>query len=257
VIPIASCPVLLPEIDFPTLPHGSLQADRRVEVAISTSGERTIGQAELRSARNQKNPTVEIIEGHSTMHYEVEVENGSIDYQVSNSSFWQSNVNAPKTLIAAVLEAAKLKSGDHLLDLYGGVGLFAGAALALVGSGGRIDIIEASRSATTDARENFADHDNVKIHTGDVEAEIKKFKRSDLIFLDPPRTGAGRAVIESMVTLSPRAIIYIACDPAALARDTGYLRESGYNLSSLRAFDLFPMTHHVESVALFEPVEVS
>jgi tRNA/tmRNA/rRNA uracil-C5-methylase (TrmA/RlmC/RlmD family) len=95
------------------------------------------------------------------------------------------------------------------------------------------------------------------VHQGDVEKIIKKFKRADVVVLDPPRTGAGKNVIAHCSKLSARAIVYVACDPAALARDTGYLRENGYYLHALRAFDLFPQTHHVESIALYLPHEVS
>jgi tRNA/tmRNA/rRNA uracil-C5-methylase (TrmA/RlmC/RlmD family) len=74
--------------------------------------------------------------------------------------------------------------------------------------------------------------------------------RADLVVLDPPRSGAGRRVVEELVRVRPRAIAYVACDPAALARDLWSFGERGYALSALRAFDLFPMTHHVEAVAI-------
>jgi tRNA/tmRNA/rRNA uracil-C5-methylase (TrmA/RlmC/RlmD family) len=80
---------------------------------------------------------------------------------------------------------------------------------------------------------------------------------ADRIVLDPPREGAGKEVVQAMVALNPRAIVYIACDPAALARDTTYLSEVGYEITKIRAFDLFPMTHHIETVALFTRVKVS
>jgi tRNA/tmRNA/rRNA uracil-C5-methylase (TrmA/RlmC/RlmD family) len=73
------------------------------------------------------------------------------------------------------------------------------------------------------------------------------------VVLDPPRTGAGREVMERVVALSPRAIAYVACDPAALARDIATVRPLSWDMTGLRAFDLFPMTHHVECVALLEP----
>ncbi|HVQ17506.1 MAG TPA: class I SAM-dependent RNA methyltransferase, partial [Actinomycetes bacterium] len=79
-------------------------------------------------------------------------------------------------------------------------------------------------------------------------------RRCDLVVLDPPRAGAGRAVLERVARLGPRAISYVACDPAALARDVAILAGLGYELGALRAFDLFPMTHHVECVASFQPV---
>jgi tRNA/tmRNA/rRNA uracil-C5-methylase (TrmA/RlmC/RlmD family) len=97
----------------------------------------------------------------------------------------------------------------------------------------------------------------VKVHTGDVAKILPRFTEADVIILDPPREGAGREVIAQMVALTPHRIVYVACDPAALARDTSYLRESGYELHTLRAFDLFPMTHHIECVALFVADKVS
>ena len=253
VIPISQCPILIHEIDFTTLPHDKFAPSSRIEVALSTSGERTIAMGPSRSDRTSQAPALKIIEGQKTLHYEV----NAFTYQVSQESFWQSNISAPSALIDAVMHYAQLRPGDHLLDLYGGVGLFAGAAISLVGPGGRIDIIEASRSATADAAVNFSQYENVKIHTADVGKEIKKFTRADVVVLDPPRTGAGKATIDAITRIAPRSIVYIACDPAALARDTGYLSENGYSLAAIRAFDLFPMTHHIESVALYTPREVS
>jgi tRNA/tmRNA/rRNA uracil-C5-methylase (TrmA/RlmC/RlmD family) len=86
---------------------------------------------------------------------------------------------------------------------------------------------------------------------------ITRFSSADVIVLDPPREGAGKEVAAHCAQLKPRAIVYVACDPAALARDTGYLRDAGYQLETMRAFDLFPMTHHIESVAKFVPLKVS
>lgn len=253
VIPISSCPILIPEIDFPTLPFDRIGEDQRIEVALDSSGNRTVAVMNQRLERTSERAVPTIVEGDNQLHYSVK----DFNYQVSQSSFWQSNINAPDKLVEAVLEFAEFKAGDHLLDLYGGVGLFAGAALPILGPGGRIDIVEGSSSATSDARANFNGAENVFIHTGDVVKELKKFKRADVIVLDPPRTGAGKPVIESAVQLKARAIIYVACDPAALARDTGYLNDAGYHLEDIRAFDLFPMTHHIESIALYTPRKVS
>jgi tRNA/tmRNA/rRNA uracil-C5-methylase (TrmA/RlmC/RlmD family) len=253
VIPISSCPVLIPEIDFPTLPFDQISADQRIEVAFDSSGNRTVATLSQRSGRTAERAVPKIVEGKNQLHYSVR----EFNYQVSQSSFWQSNINAPDVLVDTLLKFAQFKAGDHLLDLYGGVGLFAGAALPILGAGGRIDIVEGSSSATADARVNFNGGENVFIHTGDVVKEMRKFKRADVIVLDPPRTGAGKPVIEKAVQLQARAIIYVACDPAALARDTTYLNEGGYHLQDIRAFDLFPMTHHIESIALYTPREVS
>ena len=253
VIPVSTCPVLIPEIDFSTLPIESIGENKRIEVALSNGGERTVAVMDARSDRTSQRATPNIVEGKKELIYSV----NKFKYQVSQESFWQSNINAPQTLVDAVLGFADLRAGDHLLDLYGGVGLFTGAALALIGDEGRVDIVEGSAAATKDARHNFARYPQVNIHTGDVARQIRKFNEADVIVLDPPRTGAGKPVIENCAALGARAIIYVACDPAALARDTVYLNETGYHLEDIRAFDLFPMTHHIESIALYVPRKVS
>ena len=253
VVPISSCPVLIPEIDFPTLPLESISTGQRIEVAIGSEGSRSIARMKERVGRTSERAVPEIIEGAPELNYQV----GERNYRVSQSSFWQSNINAPEALVDAVISFADLQAGDHLLDLYGGVGLFAGAALSQVGPGGRIDIVEGSASATRDATFNFDGISNIHIHTGDVLRALKKFKRADVVVLDPPRTGAGKDVIGLLASLAVRSIVYVACDPAALARNTTYLNDAGYHLQQLRAFDLFPMTHHIESVALFTVSKVS
>jgi tRNA/tmRNA/rRNA uracil-C5-methylase (TrmA/RlmC/RlmD family) len=155
------------------------------------------------------------------------------------------------------LEFAQLKTGEHVLDLYGGVGLFTAAIVDVVGSEGHVDLIEGSKSATEDARRNFSDLKNVTVATGDVAKLLSRITSADVVVLDPPREGAGKDVISQIAALNPRAIVYVACDPAALARDTAYLEDHSYSLAGLRAFDLFPMTHHIECVALYERAEVS
>lgn len=257
VIAVDSCPVLLPEIDFPTLPRTEISPHRRVDVAISTRGERFVGISQLRNSRTEQNNPVEIIEGKKAMFFDVATSFGEHSYQVSQGSFWQGNINAPAVLVEAVLELAHLREGDHVMDLYGGVGLFAAAVLPLIGASGKVDLVEASTSATRDASQNFRSVNNVSIHTVDVATALRNFESADVVLLDPPRTGAGSDVIERIVALQPRSVIYIACDPAALARDTGYLHALGFHLQAIRAFDLFPMTHHVESVALFTADKVS
>lgn len=257
VISIAECPVLIPEIDFGTISRDSIPPNSRIEVALSTQGERTISVAPNRNSRLEKNPPAQIIEGKSALHYEVSTSSQTLKFQVSQGSFWQSNISAPATLVSAVKEFAQVREGDHIIDLYGGVGLFAKALIKDIGTTGRIDLVEASSTATRDAQQNFRDHRNVNIHRGDVARVISQFESADVVLLDPPRTGAGQAVLAALADMAPRSIIYIACDPAALARDTGYLRESGYHLQSIRAFDLFPMTHHIESIALYTADKVS
>jgi tRNA/tmRNA/rRNA uracil-C5-methylase (TrmA/RlmC/RlmD family) len=114
-------------------------------------------------------------------------------------------------------------------------------------------LIESDKTAISDARKIFANKSNVKILQGLVAQQLPIVKRADLILLDPPRTGAGESVVKQIVKLRPRKIVYVACDPAALARDAKTLLDSGYKLDHISAYDLFPMTQHIECVAGFSP----
>lgn len=248
VVPVSDCRILQPEINYQELSNRKWKGDLQVEVSFSSSAERTIATGYLR-----EDSPVRTSEGPDVATYKVK----DFALEVSQRSFWQSHKEAPRVLTDAVLNFAQVKSGDYLLDLYGGVGLFTSQFLELIGESGRIDLVEGSKSATGDALRNFTNFSNVGVHTGDVEKILPRFSKADVIVLDPPREGAGKSVVASMVSLKPRAIVYVACDPAALARDTAYLESSGYVLSQIRAFDLFPMTQHIESVALFQPVKVS
>ncbi|MGN6244502.1 MAG: class I SAM-dependent RNA methyltransferase [Motilibacteraceae bacterium] len=182
------------------------------------------------------------------------------EWQVSGSGFWQVHPGAADALVAAVLEGLDPRPGESALDLYCGVGLFAGALAQRLGPGGRVTAVEGDRAAVEDARHNLADLPTVRIERGAVDQVLRalRLRRADLVVLDPPRQGAGRAVVEAVSKVRARAIAYVACDPAALARDLAWFAERGYELDpergGLRAFDLFPMTAHVECVAVLRPV---
>jgi tRNA/tmRNA/rRNA uracil-C5-methylase (TrmA/RlmC/RlmD family) len=177
------------------------------------------------------------------------------DWRVTGAGFWQVHPGASQALVDAVREALRPQAGEHLLDLYAGVGLFAGALAGDLGPSGRIDAVEAEESAVRDARRNLHDLPMIRLSHARVDAWLRRGELTgcDLVVLDPPRTGAAKTVVEALVSLQPRAVAYVACDPASLARDVGTFAESGYELAGLRAFDLFPMTHHVECVALLRP----
>ncbi|CAM5644739.1 class I SAM-dependent RNA methyltransferase [Streptomyces fumanus] len=177
-------------------------------------------------------------------------------YRVGNGGFWQVHHKAADTLVTAVMQGLLPRKGDMALDLYCGVGLFAGALADRVGETGAVLGIESGKRAVEDARHNLADFDRVRVEQGKVEAVLPRtgITEVDLIVLDPPRAGAGRKTVAHLTSLNARRIAYVACDPAALARDLGYFQEGGYRVRTLRAFDLFPMTHHVECVAILEPV---
>jgi tRNA/tmRNA/rRNA uracil-C5-methylase (TrmA/RlmC/RlmD family) len=248
ITPVDDCIICVKGMNFSEITARPLKGDVRVEISAANTGERTIALAPTRGEEKAR-----ITEGQPILH---EVVHGKT-LEVSQDSFWQSHVRAPEVLTDAVLAFAQLKSGEHVLDLYGGVGLFTAAIIEAVGPDGQIDLIEGSKVATEDARRNFATAKNVTVATGDVAKLLPRVTAADVVVLDPPREGAGRDVIMQITGLNPRAIVYVACDPAALARDTAYLEDHSYTLAKLRAFDLFPMTHHIECVALYERAEVS
>ena len=171
-----------------------------------------------------------------------------VAFEVASDGFWQVHPGAPETLVGAVLEALEPLPGESVLDLYAGVGLFArflGDAVAP----GDVTLVEGDAGACERAVLNVP---AATVLGGDVAEALgaDEIGPVDLVVLDPPRTGAKRTVVEQIAARTPRAVAYVACDPAALARDVAIFAEHGYALTRLRAFDLFPMTHHVECVAL-------
>ncbi|KOV31084.1 class I SAM-dependent RNA methyltransferase [Streptomyces sp. H021] len=176
-------------------------------------------------------------------------------YRVGMGGFWQVHPQAADTLIKAVMQGLMPRKGEMALDLYCGVGIFAGALAERLGETGAVLGIESTKRAVEDARHNLADFPRVRIEQGKVETVLPKtgITECDLVVLDPPRAGAGKQTVRHVAGLSARRIAYVACDPAALARDLGYFKEHGYKPRTLRVFDLFPMTHHVECVAILEP----
>jgi tRNA/tmRNA/rRNA uracil-C5-methylase (TrmA/RlmC/RlmD family) len=176
-----------------------------------------------------------------------------VDFAVADGGFWQVHPGAPEALVDAVLGVLDPQPGETALDLYAGVGLFARFLQQRVGDAGRVVAIEGDRRAS---RLTAVNAPGVEATAGDVAQTLTTSydEPVDLVVLDPPREGAKRAVVEQVVARRPRAVAYVACDPAALARDVAVFAEHGYGLASLRAFDLFPMTHHVECVALLEPL---
>ncbi|MEW2416715.1 TRAM domain-containing protein [Streptomyces sp. NPDC046866] len=178
-------------------------------------------------------------------------------YRVGMGGFWQVHPQAADTLIKAVMQGLMPRKGEMALDLYCGVGIFAGALAERLGETGAVLGIESTKRAVEDARHNLADFPRVRIEQGKVESVLPRtgITECDLVVLDPPRAGAGKQTVRHVASLSARRIAYVACDPAALARDLAYFAEAGYKPRTLRVFDLFPMTHHVECVAILEPTE--
>ena len=248
IAPVTDCLICVEGMNFSEIASRDLKGDVRVEISSSNTGERSIALAPTRGEEKAR-----LTEGPAVLHENVL----GRTLEVSQESFWQSHKKAPEVLTQAVLDYAQLQVGEHVLDLYGGVGLFSAAIVDAVGPTGHVDLIEGSKVATADAARNFAAYSNITIATGDVAKLLPRISAADVVVLDPPRDGAGKEAIAHIARLAPRAIVYVACDPAALARDTAYLADHSYSLVKMRAFDLFPMTHHIECVALYARAEVS
>ncbi|MFF0653816.1 class I SAM-dependent RNA methyltransferase [Micromonospora tulbaghiae] len=171
------------------------------------------------------------------------------------SGFWQVHPAAADALTGAVLDLLDPRPGETAWDLYGGAGLFA-AALAGRADGARVTLVESAPDGVAAARENLAGLAGVEVVAARVETALSRRRITgpvDLVVLDPPRSGAGAPVVRAVAAAGPRAVAYVACDPAAFARDVRTFTEAGWRLAELRGFDLFPMTQHVELVGLFLP----
>jgi len=180
-------------------------------------------------------------------------------WRVSAGAFWQVHPGAADALSAAVLDVLEPRPGEVALDLFCGAGLFAGALAAAVGPDGMVVAVDADRSAVRDARHNLRRTPWARVHAADAAATLARggWPAPDLAVLDPPRTGVPRPVIDGLLASGTglRKVAYVSCDPATLARDIAVIAGHGWRLDGLRAFDIFPMTHHVECVAALSPVK--
>jgi len=194
---------------------------------------------------------VAVIQGPARLGHEVL----GRSFEAAAEGFWQVHPAAARTFAQALLDELQPGPGERVLDLYAGAGALTAALAQAVGETGQVVAVESARSAVEDARRNLADLPWVRVEQGRVDADrlTELDLRPDLVVLDPPRAGAGAAVMRALIALGPRAIGYVSCDPATLARDVAAAQEEGWRLARLRAFDAFPMTHHVECVATLRP----
>ena len=254
VVRVKSLPLAVEDIQELEMQNRNYQGVSKIEVAASSTGQTVI---KIDSKLSSTERMVERAGGRT--------------FRISPGGFWQVHKRAPEVLTSAVngmVAAVGIDKDAENLDLYGGVGLFAGALAAKFGSDLRITTVEAYKQATEDATLNLNDLPRAKAicqaterflneRAAESKAAAKKAKVEGLaapkstatIVLDPPRAGAGAHVIERLLEIAPKHIVYVACDPIALARDLKPLLAGGYELRELRSFDLFPHTHHVESVA--------
>nr|QLK01284.1 class I SAM-dependent RNA methyltransferase [Micromonospora carbonacea] len=244
VVPIDRCLIAHPAIqELPVLGQ-PWPAAEAVEAVASTGGDVTVTAL--------ADGAVTRVDGPATVR---EVAAGR-EWTLPASGFWQVHPAAADTLVDAVLDLLDPRPGESAWDLYGGAGLFAAAVASRVGPAARITLVESAAQGVAAARENLRDLPRVEVVAARVETALARRRVTgpvDLVVLDPPRTGAGARVVRDVIAAGPRAVAYVACDPAAFARDVRTFADAGWELAALRGFDLFPMTQHVELVGLLRP----
>lgn len=193
--------------------------------------------------------------GSAALAWPVEIGGEEHVYGVRPTGFWQTHVRGAQVLAEEVLDAARAETGGAVLELYSGAGLFTAPLARAVGKGGRLASLEGDEGAVADAADNLAPFPWAQTFIGGIDAQgVAELagglgRAPDVVVADPPRAGAGRQVCEAMAALGAPRLVLVSCDPAAGARDLRALAGAGYRLESLRAWDLFPHTHHVEIVA--------
>ncbi|KAA0084652.1 class I SAM-dependent RNA methyltransferase [Mycolicibacterium sp. P9-64] len=215
-----------------------------LHVALDDDGNRHVVQTG--PGRASKAPT-QVIEGS----YEATQRVGQRVWQVPVTAFWQAHRDAASVYSGMIAEWAQVSKGMTAWDLYGGAGVFAAVLAEAVGDTGHVTTVDTSRGSSRAARATLADLGQVKVLTESVRRVLSgRRAKADVAVLDPPRTGAGREVIDLLAAAGVPRIIHIGCEAASFARDVGLYRGHGYAVEELRVFDSFPLTHHVECVAV-------
>lgn len=172
---------------------------------------------------------------------------GDWHYEVHAEGFWQAHVRAPEVLVEQVLSRAALTGHERVLELFAGAGLFS-LPLADEVPSGHLVTVEGDKRAVAAQRANLKGRPVRSLVRRVDKRSLADLGRFDVVVLDPPRAGAGQSTSRALAEMAPERIVYVACDPAALARDLKALAPR-YAIENVRAFDLFPSTHHVEMVA--------
>ncbi|MCD1144074.1 TRAM domain-containing protein [Kocuria sp. LUK] len=290
VVPVADFPLALPGIGALGLAGLDLRGVERVDVAAPVDGGAPLVHLELAAGADEdrlRRETARLPAGTSVAarphgaarpapwagRPAVVEHAGDHRWEVSAGGFWQIHRAAPELLHRLVPAAAAPQPGGTALDLYAGAGLFTAALADAVGETGTVVAVEGSPVTSADARRTFAGRPAVRVERGSVDRVLARLwpdagpvprgrrrarrgagiPRPGAVVLDPPRAGAGREVVDRLIALAPRRIAYLACDPATLARDLGRFRRAGWRVRQVRAFDMYPNTHHVETLAVLEP----
>jgi tRNA/tmRNA/rRNA uracil-C5-methylase (TrmA/RlmC/RlmD family) len=250
VLPIADCP-LTPQGSLPAVLAERFRPGGEVAVIVDSDGVRHVCGADGATGRGAEHgPPNPETRAHPTVVQRA----AGREWRLAPETFWQVHPALADTLAAVVGEWAQAPAGGLAWDLYGGAGLFAAVLAEQVGPEGTVAVVESAADAVADGRAALADLPQVRWRTGRVEHVLESLPgRPDAVVADPPRRGLGRALVAALCERAPARVVHVACDPAALARDVALFAAHGYRLAALRAFDAFPMTHHLEAVALFVP----
>jgi tRNA/tmRNA/rRNA uracil-C5-methylase (TrmA/RlmC/RlmD family) len=257
VVPIDRCRIALPAVQELDVTSRRWPSEAAIEVVASTGGDVSVlahpaGTGALDDDPRDMSdaPGGPVLDGPAEV---LELAAGR-RWLVPVAGFWQVHPAAADTLVTTVLDLLEPVAGETAWDLYGGAGLFAAAVAERTGA--RVTVVESSPVGVAAARANLADLAGVEVVSAKVDTALARRRITgpvDIVVLDPPRTGAGGRVVRGIVAAGPRAVAYVACDPAALGRDIATFTEAGWRLAELRAFDCFPMTQHIECVALLVP----
>lgn len=228
--------------DLPLQPPGS-----HLHVVLDDTGHRHVVRSGPRGGKKNKPGMTEVVSGE----YEAVQRVGDREWRVPVTAFWQSHRDAATTYSALVADWAELSEGQTAWDLYGGAGVFAAALAGSVRESGKVLTVDTSRGSARAARAALRDLGCVEVVTDSVRRALGTQRvAADVAVLDPPRTGAGHEVIDQLAAAGVPRVIHIGCEAASFARDIGLYRGHGYRVTNLRVFDSFPLTHHVECVAL-------
>jgi tRNA/tmRNA/rRNA uracil-C5-methylase (TrmA/RlmC/RlmD family) len=215
----------------------------QLHIVIDDDGRRHV----VRTARRGRRTSTEVVEGN----YQGMQRVGRHTWRVPVTAFWQAHRDAAQTYSALVSDWAQPGTGMTAWDLYGGVGVFAAVLGDAVGESGQVLTVDSSRAASRAARAVLTGLPQVCVITDSVRRALAAQRGgADVAVLDPPRSGAGRDVIDLLAAAQVRRVVHIGCEAASFARDIGLYRTHGYVVDKIQVFDSFPLTHHVECVAL-------
>ncbi len=259
--PVVHCPLATDAVNGVGVGGSLWRGAHHVEVTAPTGGGSPLVSVETGRRSLAESPRVEaglVVNGKTRRRPDrVHVRVGEHRFGVSAGVFWQVHPGAAAVLTESVLSGIDPREGERVADLYAGAGLFTVPLAERVGPRGSVVAVERSGRACADAVHNAEGLYQVTIVRAEVDPDLVAdgLDAPDLVVLDPSREGAGRAVMGALVSLrpNPRAIAYVSCDPASFARDLRVVLDAGWTMDSLRAFDLFPMTEHVELVAILRP----